>query len=291
MSRKKETLTLSVPPGIKDKLEAIALRLGIKWGKSPSISGLLVAIAQQEVELGEPFTLNPTQVAALQQAAKLLVDSAHLLDAEVLAALMLERGKLDTPLRQSILQLVSQPNEGWRPRTDQLMNAKQPFRLLYRNNQGEDLEYTVLYAEVSFEEKRFYLNIWCEETDDIKNREYPELIHNRCLRFDNIKAIVPISGQWRYEGLAHLKVYLHFRGGLIKAYERRVEKDIQDEVLGEGKTKVRQVVRRVSNPFWLFREILRYGKDCEIISPENVRDRFQQEIKALCQQYGIETRD
>jgi len=291
MPRKKEALTLSVPPETKEQLEAIALRLGILWGKSPSVSGLLVAIAQHRIEVGEPFTLNSTEVAALHQAAKLLVDSGHLRDAEVLAALMLDRGNLDAPLRQSILQLVSQPSEGWRPRVDQLRKAQQPFHLLYRNNQGEDLEYTVRYAEVSFEEKRFYLNIWCEETDDIKNPDFSELIHNRCLRFDNIKAIVPISGHWRCEGLDYLAVYLHFRGGLIKAYERRVDKDIQDEVLGEGKTKVRQVVRRVSNPFWLIREVFRYGKDCVIVSPQNVRDRFQQELIDLCRQYNLEIRD
>ncbi|NJK69006.1 MAG: hypothetical protein HC941_22970, partial [Microcoleus sp. SU_5_3] len=36
---KKEALTLSVPPETKEQLEAIALRLGIFWGKSPSVSG------------------------------------------------------------------------------------------------------------------------------------------------------------------------------------------------------------------------------------------------------------
>lgn len=290
MSRKKEALTLSVPPGTKEKLEAIASRLNILWGDNPSVSGLIVAIAQRQIEVGEPFTLNSTQVAALQQATKLLVDSGHLRDAEILAALMLERANLDAPLRQSILQLVSQPNEGWRPRADRLISDQQPFRLLYRNNQDEELEYTVRYAEVSFEEKRFYLNIWCEETDDIKNPDYPELIHNRCLRFDNIKAIVPISGHWRCEGLAYLEVYLHFRGGLIKAYERRVGKDIpdKDQVLGEGKTKVRQVVRHVSNPFWLIREVFRYGKDCVIVSPESVRERVKQELRSLLEQYDMQ---
>jgi predicted DNA-binding transcriptional regulator YafY len=291
MARKKETITLSIPSGTKEQLEAIALRCGIFWGKSPSISGLLVAIAQHKLDVGEPFTLNSTQIAALQQAAKLLADSGELAQAEILAALMLDRGNLDASLRQSMWQLVSQPNEGWRPRADYLINTQQPFRLLYRNNQGEDLEYTVRYAEVSFEEKRFYLNIWCEETDDIENPEYPELIHNRCLRFDNIKAIVPIAGQWRHEGLDCLKVYLHFRRGLIKAYDKRVDKDIQDEVLEEGNTRVRQVVRHVSNPFWLIREVFRYGEDCIIVSPDSVRDRFRQKLIALCGQYDLEIRE
>ncbi len=286
MSRKKETLTLSVPPGIKEQLEAIALRLGIKWGKSPSISGLLVAIAQQEVELGEPFTLNPTQVAALQQAIGLLLDSKYAGQAQAVSNLLVERGNLEPPLRQSLLQRVSKPTIASRIQAEAQIDKQQPFVLLYRNAQEEDLAYTVRYAEISFEEKRFYLEIWCEQTDDIKNPDYPELMHNRCLRFDRIQAIVPMDGHWRQEGLDYLKVYLHYRGGMIKAYEPRA-RDISNEVIGD----VRKVVRLASNPFWLFREILRYGKDCEIISPENVRDRFQQELKSICQQYGLEIND
>lgn len=286
MSRKKEALTLSVPPGTKEQLETIASRLNIHWGKSPSVSGLIVAIAQQQLEVGESFMLSPTQIAALQQAAKLLIDSGHLRDAEVLAALILERGNLKAPMRQSILQLVSQPSEGWRPRADQLINTQQPFRLLYCSNQDQELEYTVRYAEINFEEKRFYLNIWCEETDDIKNPDYPELIHNRCLRFDNIKAIVPTSGKWRKEGLDYLEVYLHFLRGMVKAYEPRA-KDISNEVVGD----VRQVIRLVSNPFWLIREVLRYGGDCIIISPESVREQIKQKLRLQCQAYDMEIQE
>jgi predicted DNA-binding transcriptional regulator YafY len=73
---------------------------------------------------------------------------------------------------------------------------------------------------------------------------------------------------------------------MIKAYEPRA-KDISTEVVGE----VRQVVRLVSNPFWLVREVLRYGGDCVVVSPHNVRDRFQQELVALCHLYNVEIRD
>ena len=54
MPRKKESITLSIPPGTKAKLEAIADRLDIRWGKSPSTSGLLVAIAQGRYTLLPP---------------------------------------------------------------------------------------------------------------------------------------------------------------------------------------------------------------------------------------------
>ena len=51
--------------------------------------------------------------------------------------------------------------------------------------------------------------------------------------------------------------------------------------------QVRRVVRQVSSSFWLIREVLRYGKDCEIVSPEAVRDRLKQELEPLCQLYGL----
>lgn len=286
MSRKKETITLSIPSGTKEQLEEIARKLGIFWGKSPSVSGLLVAIAQQEFEVGEPFTLNSPQVAALQQAIGLLKDSGFIEQAQTISSLLLERGKLELPMRQSLLQQVSQPTEAWRILADQFRQNQQPFHLLYANPQVGDLSFTVRYAEIAFEEKRFYLNIWCDETEDIANTDFPELIHNRCLRLDRIKGVVPINGQWRHEGLDSLKVYLHFYKGLIKAYEPKPN-DISNEVIGE----VRQVVRNVSNPFWLVREMLRYGDECEIVSPENVRSLLQQKILTLCQLYDIKARE
>jgi len=283
MNRKKETITLSIPSGTKEQLEEIARRLGIFWGKSPSISGLLVAIAQQEFEVGEPFAFNSTQVAALQQAVRLLQDSGFVEQAQTISSLLLERGKLDPPMRQLLLQQVShQATEAWRILIDQFRQNQQPFHLLYGNAQGEDLAFTVRYAEIAFEEKRFYLNIWCDETEDIKNPDFPELIHNRCLRLDKIKGVVPVNGHWRHDGLDTIKVYLHFYRGMVKAYEARPN-DINNQEMGD----VRQVERRVSNPFWLIREVLRYGEDCVVVSPENLRSLIREKLKTLCQRYDL----
>ncbi len=244
----------------------------------------IVAIAQQQVEVGQSLSLNSTHVEALQQATKVLIDLGYIGEAHTLLNLLLEQGNLENPVRQSLQQLASQPSEAWRIRVDQHINNQQPFRLLYYNAQEQELEFTVRYAEISFEEKRFYLQIWCEETEDIKNTSFPELIHNRCLRLDRIKAIEPIEGQWHSEGLDYIKVYLHFYRGMVKAYEPR-PKDISNEVVGE----VREVVRRVSNPFWLIREVLRYGGDCVVMSPENVREPIKQKLRTLCDLYNIET--
>ena len=75
---------------------------------------------------------------------------------------------------------------------------------------------------------------------------------------------------------------------MVKAYEPRTT-DISNEVVAMGEETVRQVVRRVSNPFWVEREVLRYGGDCVVMSPDSVRDRIKQKVRTLCQLYDIDT--
>ena len=287
MGRKKDTITLSIPPGTKEQLEAIARRLNIFWGQTPSISGLLVAIAQATVEVGKPFTLDSNQVNALQQAIKALNDAGQVGEAQTVLALLIERGNLEPPLRQSLMKQLSQPTQAWRILIDDYRQKQQPFYLLYHNSQGQDLEYTVRYAEVRFFERRFYLLVWCEETQDVENDipELPELWHNRCLSFDGIRSIVPIGGDWRGQ-LDSLKVYLQFRGWMVKAYKRKPGDDLEDETVGE----VRNIVRKVVSSFWLIKEVLRYENDCVILAPESMRDRLKQKIRTLCGLYDIETR-
>ncbi len=286
MPRKKETITLSIPPGTKEQLEAIARRLNILWGKDPSVSGLIVAIAQQAVEVGKPFILDSNQVNALQQAIKALNDAGRVGEAQTVLALLLDRGNMAAALRQSLMKQLNQPTQLWRNQIEEQVKKQQPFQILYHDSQEKDLDYTVRYAEVRFFDNRFYLLIWCEETQDVENEipDLPELWHNRCLRFDRIQSIVPISGNWRGE-LDHIVVYLHFRGWLKKAYQRRPGEDLEDEIVGE----VRQVVRKVVNHFWLIREVLRYWDECVIVAPDSMRKRIQQKLYQLCDLYDIET--
>lgn len=282
MPRKKQTITLSVPPGTKERLESIARRLGIFWGKKPSPSGLITAIAQEELEVGEPFTLTGEQIRALRQASKILTDTGFIPDAQTITQLLLERGNLLPPVRQELLQQVGQPTEAWRLRVDRLIADRQPFHLLYRRKDGEQLEYTVRYAEINQYERRMYLDIWCEETED--STSIPELRHNRCLRLDKIAAIIPVSGEWR-SSLDYTKVQVHFFGDLAHNYEAKEEEDLENE-MGEG---VRRVVKRIANTFWLFKTLRGYGKDCEIVGPENVRALYMEDIIKICQLYGITT--
>ncbi|MBW4575138.1 MAG: WYL domain-containing protein [Aphanothece sp. CMT-3BRIN-NPC111] len=282
MSRKKDALTLSVPPGTKEQLEAIARRLNILWGKEPSVSGLIVAIAQQQLEVGLRFTLTKVQVQALEQATKALIDSGYIPEAQTLLRLILERGEIESPLKQSLLQRIGQPESAWRVLIEQQRENRQPFHLYYQDSQKRAWEFSVRHAQINFREKRYYLDIWSQETEG--NQDVPELAHNWSLRLDRITnlVIMPIEGVWK-ENLDFLKVYLHFRHGLARAYEPRPE-DISDEWEGD----VRKVVRKVSNTFWLQREVLRYGADCVVMAPESMRDRIKQTLRSLCHQYDLE---
>ncbi len=287
MPRKKDTITLSIPPGTKEKLEEIARHFDISWGKEPSISGLIVAIAEQTLEVGKPFTLDSNQVNALQRAIKALNDAGRIGEAQTVLALLLERGNLEPPLRQSLMKQISQSTQGWRIQIEDWRKKQQPFYILYRNSQGQELEYTIRYAEPRSFDNRFYLLIWCEETHDVENEipELPELWHNRCLTYDRIQSAVPINGNWRGK-LDSLEVQLHFYGWLKKSYQFK-DDDVDDKTIGD----VRQVVRRVVNPFWLIREVARYWDECVIVSPESMRDRLKHKLRTLCQLYEIETKD
>jgi hypothetical protein len=277
MVRKKETLTLSVPPGTKEKLDAIADRLGITWGTKPSSSGLITKIAEQEFEVALPFALCPIQVQALRQAVRDLVDAGNIEEAKNVLTLLVDRGNLEVPLRQDLMRQVSQPMEGWRIQADQLIANKQSFHIVYSNSQTTTLEFTARYAKVTFYEKRHYLQIWCDETNDSKDLN--ALKHNRCLRFDRIQALLPIDGKWQ-GSLDSIEVTFNLTGWLAKAYEPKLD-DIEDQT----SDKTRQITRRVVNPFWFYREIFPYGEDCEIISPPEIRQQFRQKVQALSDRY------
>jgi predicted DNA-binding transcriptional regulator YafY len=79
---------------------------------------------------------------------------------------------------------------------------------------------------------------------------------------------------------------MHLFRKLAFAYRSKTNQDEVNEWLTDL-PQVRRVVRRVSNTFWLIREILRYGQDCEIVAPEHLRNQFKHELISLCSQYGL----
>ncbi|MDY6900646.1 MAG: WYL domain-containing protein, partial [Cyanobacteriota bacterium] len=147
---------------------------------------------------------------------------------------------------------------------------------------------TVLHARVVAIEKRQYLLCRAEESEG--NQDVEGLRHNWTLRLDRIQeaAVASIDKPWEND-LETIAIEFHLSKGLAFAYERKTEDVFVSEL--EGEPPIRRVVRNISGTFWFFREISRYGKYCEIISPDEVRSQFRENLKSLCEAYDLEVKD
>lgn len=285
MSRKGHSITLSLREQDKAQLEALALEFGKTWGDRPNISKLIEAIARRELVIAPNHDWPKERVNALNRARTALIDAGEIDMAVAIAQLLLERSELTIPLRHELEQFVARPVLPWRMEVQRYILRQQPFQLSYQDAAGRILHFTIRYAEIATHESRQYLDCWCEETAG--NQDLSALTHNWCLRIDRITdaAVSPIAGQWR-PGLDTITVELHLFRGLAFAYQSKTAIDLVNE-WATDLPQVRRVVRQVSSSFWLIREVLRYGKDCEIVSPEAMRDRLKQELEPLCKLYGL----
>lgn len=106
------------------------------------------------------------------------------------------------------------------------------------------------------------------------------------MRLDRIPsetAIAPIKGKWHQE-LASILVEIYLLGELSLAYKAKQSQDIVNEMLPEV-PPVRRVVRKVNSTFWFFREVLRYARDCALVSPETVRTRHRDKVQRMIQNH------
>lgn len=77
---------------------------------------------------------------------------------------------------------------------------------------------------------------------------------------------------------------IHLFNSLAFAYRSKTSQDIENELVPEI-PPIRRVVRKTTSIFGFFREILRYGEDCLIVSPDSVQTYFQNKIMRLFQNY------
>lgn len=285
MGRKGQSITLSVSDRDKAQLEAIAREQGMLWGKRPNISRLMEAIAHQELLIGRNNDWSETRIKALQQSIQALIDAGHPDSAQIIIQLLLERSELPILLRSELERALNNRLAPWRLELDQYIRLQTPFHLTYQDAAERLWRFTIRHAKIVSYERRQYLECWCEETEG--NRELPELQHNWTLRIDRIldAALSPVPGQWR-SNLDGLEIEIHLLRGLAFAYESKTS-DIHHEWLSDQNPPVRRIVRKVSNTFWFFREVFRYGEDCIIVTPEAVKTGFSQKLKLLCEYYGL----
>lgn len=284
MTRKGRSITLSLEESDKVQLEAIALELGMMWGDEPNISRLIKAIARNQLSVFPNNNWSRDRVNTLNKARNLLVDVGQLEDALILAHLLLERSEITIPLRQEIEQFIERPAAPWRIQVERYIRQQQPFQLAYQDAAERVWNFIIFYADITQHEDRLYLDCWCSETEG--NQDIAELSHNWCLRFDRMVdvALSPIKGRWRSR-LDSIPVELHLHRGLAFAYRSKTDADEVNEWLSDP-PQVRRVVRQVTNTFWFFREVRRYGSACVIVSPDAVRDRFKQELLLMIEQYN-----
>ncbi|MCY6494425.1 helix-turn-helix transcriptional regulator [Leptolyngbya sp. GGD] len=288
MARKGQSITLAISDRNKAELERLALELGMTWGDRANISKLVEAIARRQLTIAPNHDWKIERINALNQARSALVDAGKIEDAVAIAQLLIERSELTIPLRVELEQFIAKPVQPWRLQLERYIRQQQPFQLSYQDAAERVWQFTIRYAVIASHEDRQYLDCWCEETEEAQG--LGELQHNRSLRLDRITdaAISRADGQWRSSGLATILVELHLFRGLAFAYRSKSAIDIVNE-WHEELPRVRRVVRQVSSTFWLIREILRYGQDCEVVAPESVRELMKQEILGMCDRYGIQS--
>jgi predicted DNA-binding transcriptional regulator YafY len=283
MSRKGQSITLSLKERDKLQLEQLAREQGMLWGDRPNISRLVEAIAQRKLLIQRNNDWSNDRIQALWQAVHALTDAGQIEIAQTIAGLLLERSELARPLQAEIEQFLARAIAPWRQEIEQYVRRQQPFQLTYQDATERLLTFTIRHAKIGLYERRQYLLCWCDETAG--NQDLPALQHNWTLRLDRIPnlALSPVSGHWQ-PNLDHVDVEIHFLNRLAIAYEPKPE-DRVNEWLTERQPPARRVIRQVVNSFWCVRDLLRYGKDCVVMTPTEMRDRMAAEVQAMNQNY------
>ncbi|MEM8829180.1 MAG: WYL domain-containing protein [Cyanobacteria bacterium P01_G01_bin.19] len=294
MGRKGESISLSLKDFEKKALEELAKEYGMMWGDRPNISKLLKAIAQRKLLVAANHDWSSERIENLNRIRKLLVDLGKIEEAKLIAQILSDRSEINEPLRAEIEQFLAQPLPAWRQKIDSLINQQQPFKLIYQDARQELFQFTVLHAQVIQIEKREFLVCRCEESEG--NTDVEELKHNWTLRLDRIQEAKASAIERRWErDLQKVLVELHLYRGLIFNYESKpddVDPDKLDMQLTQTESDLpfKRIVREVYSTFWFFREIVRYGMECEIVSPENIRAKFvNDKVYGLSKVYNIES--
>lgn len=289
MTRKGRALTLSVSDQEKIQLEQLALAFDQTWGDSPNISKLVKAIAKGELRLATNHDWERDRINALNRARNLCIDLGYVAEALIIAELLLERSEINLPLRQEIQAFVDRPSTPWRIEIERCIRLQRPFRLTYQDAAERIWNFTIRHAKIVTYEDRQYLQCWCEETEE--GHDIEALLHNWSLRLDRIPdeaVISPDEGHWQPK-LSTIQVEFWLLNGLAFSYRSKTKADLVNEWLPDQ--QARRIVRQIHHTFWFFREVRRYGANCIVIGPEEVRNRFAKDAISMAQHYAASKTD
>ena len=165
MSRKGQSITLSVSERDKEQLLAIARELGMMWGDRPNISRLIEAIARRQLLIAPNNDWSESRIKALETARRALVDLGKAEEAKEIAQLLSARSELSIPFRAEIENFLNNSLPAWRQQVDNFIRREQTFRLSYRDAADRLWAYTVLHARIVPIEKGQYLVCRTEESE------------------------------------------------------------------------------------------------------------------------------
>lgn len=289
MTRKGESITLSVKEAEKLALEMLADDLGYTWGDRPNISKLIAAIAKKELRIAINHDWTDIQIQSLEQARQLLIDTGKLSEAEIIARILIQRSELKYSLKQEIQKFLENPKPSWRREIENFISHQRSFQLSYVDAADRQFTFTVLHAELKLLEKHQYLVCTCQESEG--NNDIPELQHNWTFRLDRIQeaSVNPVKQPWKSQ-LDHVAVTFELYSSLAFNYGKTGYK-ADDLDIGEieGNPPTRTITRRVFATFWFFRDIAPYLDGCQIISPDSVKTHFQDKLRSLYTKYFNET--
>ncbi|WP_246828935.1 WYL domain-containing protein [Synechococcus sp. PCC 7502] len=279
MGRRGQSITLSISDHDKAQLEELALELGMMWGDRPNITKLVEEIARKKLIVAPKQEWGLEQTQALERGRSALIDIGKITEALAIAQLLIEHGTLTIPLKNELERFIIKPTQTWRLEVEKYIRRGQPFRLTYQDAAEQIHHFHIQFAEIGIHEDRQYLDCWCKET--IGNLDIPELCHNWSLRLDRIAeaSTTPISEPWR-SGLDNINIEMHLFHRLAFAYKTKINLDIENEWLVDI-PQTKRIVRKITNTFWFIREILRYGQDCKVLSPDNVQNLIKMEIEKM----------
>jgi predicted DNA-binding transcriptional regulator YafY len=283
MAPKRSSFNLSIADHEKARLEELALEFDQTWGDKPNVSKLIKAIARGKLRIATNHDWSRDRIDILNRILGWLKDNGQLDAALELAHLLLERSELSAPLRHEIQTWVDQPGAPWHLELDRYIHLQRPFRLIYQDAADRLWNFTVRHATLERHEDRQYLDCWCDETEG--NRDIEALSHNWSLRLDRIPEEAVISradGPWKPE-LSYVEVEFHLLHGLAFGYRSKTRADVAVDWLPDQ--QIKRIIRRIHNTFWFFREVRRYGADCIVLGPEEVRQRFAKDTLAMAAHY------
>jgi predicted DNA-binding transcriptional regulator YafY len=263
----------------EEPLRRLAWALGYTWGDEPNVKALVQAIAKGQQTIGNAVVFSSAQQRALAWAAIAAYEGGAWEEASVFGNLFKSLSGIDQPIADSVAAKLEPLQKQWVREVFASIDQQKSFKIAYQDAAGRPFQFSVCGAQFVVHERRTYLDCWAEETE--ANQDIKELHHNWCLRLDRIvdAEIIPLKKKWRLLDVVEVEIQLF--GGLAHAYEPRLEDTLIEWIEGD----IKRVNRSITSTFWLMREILRYGKDCKVLSPPELAARVGRQFAEAAKLY------